>query len=60
MSSRAMKSVHEPVVVGLAGMVKEASNLASWNGDCGNIHKYEKNMQLDVKICLKYAIYRLF
>ena len=32
-----------------------ASNPASWNGSGRNIQKYAKNMQLYVKICLKYA-----
>ena len=34
-----------------------ASNPASWNGSGRNIHKYAKNMQLCVKLCLKYAKY---
>ena len=32
-----------------------AFNPASWNGSGRNIHKYARNMQLYVKICLKYA-----
>ena len=46
MSLRAMKSVNNPVVVGLAGM---ACNPASWNGSGRNMHKYAKNVQLYVK-----------
>ena len=34
---------------------RTASNPASWNGSCTNIHKYARNMQLYVKLCLKYA-----
>ena len=34
---------------------RTARNPASWNGPGRNIHKYTKNMQLYVKLCLKYA-----
>ena len=53
-----MKSLHESVVVGLAGMVQEqpATRLAGM--DPAEIYiNMQKNMQLCVKLCLKYAKY---
>ena len=55
MSLRSMKSVHEPVVVGLAGMVQKQPN---WNGSCRNVHKYTKNNRICShmqNICKTYA-----
>ena len=72
MSLRAMKSAHEPVVVGLSGMVQERPGTGLAGMDpaeiCINMQNNTRNMQLFVRnmqeicnymseICKKYAQY---
>ena len=66
MSLRAMKSAHEPVVVGLAGIVQERPGTGLAGMDLSEICRTMRNMQLYVRnmqeicnymseICKKYA-----